>query len=413
MAETHIRQSPAPVTSDDLQGLDDRKRQEHALIVLEALELRPGLILNGFRIADIRGMARGIRIEFECDNQRFGVVLERRDPARRCFASTASFNIVHERLPESMGRQLAFWLHRFAELLLERDPGSLDPQLQDARLSNAHADCLEHMFRLLPNSGDPQVGSLCGQLTTLVRNGILDADFIEPSFTLGRLGFRLGVNATSRRNGPSGRAPLARSLLDTFGLSNAVDDGFLDEWLSDEARELFLGIEIADQGVRQKVYLRTRTPDGASLLNAARALGIGSEQRYSNMLQILSMDYRAGKLSGHKLYVKISSSEAREMSGQKLLVPFLDELGLLVPSMTFYHAFRFAREEALGSALYAEFPTPVPARVGLAYALRADDQKSERFLRGLLEAVPLCVSTLSETLYAGAPRHIYLSLFKR
>jgi len=395
------------VASDDSHSATD-----HALDLLDRLGLRPDTVLDRYRIVSIRSIRRGIHVEIEAQGHRFGIVLEPRDPARRCFASTASFNIVHEPLPEAVGREAIVCLRHFAHLMLERDPGGLDPRFNEAGLS-VHVAHFETLFGHLPYADQPTVRSLSARLLALLRDGHLSPDFIEPSFTLGQRSFRIGVNATTRNRRPSERVPLTQQLLEMFELPGALDRGFLDDWLSDVEREVFLGIDVGNDGVRQKVYLRTKSPDTAALLESARSLGLDCDTFASSALQILSLDYVAGRLTGHKLYAKTSCEEACAMNGHQLLVPFLKEMGLLSPELTFYHSFRLAREERLGAALYAEFPTPVPASVAFSYASRANDPESERFFRELVQAVPLSVSTLSETLHKGAPRHVYLTLLKR
>jgi hypothetical protein len=393
----------APDTIDAPTATDAIDAGEAARL-LAVLGLVHGAALAGARIAAPARTVDGVRLRFitgDAAGAPLAIDLRPRDPARPCFARTATRDLIHPPWTDAATARARPLLAALASHLTARDDGglarALRPSPPSAEVRRADTIASTHAHAGWPAPVDPRAAEFHACVLALRAAAHLGPATVEPSVALGRPDeWRLLVNPSVRRAGVD-RAAQTGALLTTLDAPGWLHD-LARRWLDDAGRSLFIGVAAAALRVRTKLYLpvpnaTTRAAAAALLARATPAAEVA----------IVAIDVEGGALIAHKDYARLAPTAARaEFAGP--LLALVEERGLLLGELPLLRARRSAPDEQpIDAALHVDVRAFPQLELGVAWATACGDHAAAARLAGRTARV------LSATGGDRGPCHVYLA----
>lgn len=366
------------------------------------LELAPwqlaiGAELAGHRLAAATRDGAAVRLQFVGAAGAIAIDLHPRDPARPCFARTASLDLTHPPLADAAVVAARPLFAAIAAHLAARDDGALAAALAAPPAPARDAPPL--WPPAWPAVADPIVAAVLATATALSARGLLDPAVVEPSVALGAADApRLLINPAVPGPGRD-RAAIAARLLAAAGAPPAMIAA-AQAWLAEPARAALLGVAAAAAGpARSKLYLAT--PRAAD--RAAAAALLGGPAPAADVTQ-LAIDAVGDRVVAYKHYAPLTAAAARATHAGALTALLADR-GLLLGELPLHGGTRLAPDGAvLDRALHVDVRRFAQLALGAAWAEAAGDARAA----ARIAASGRATRVLSETLGAATGRHVYL-----
>lgn len=365
---------------------------------LAAAQLALGAALAEYRLAAASRDGAAVRLQFVGAAGAVAIDLHPRDPARPCFARTASLDLTHPPLADAAVIAARPLFAAVAAHLAARDDGALA-----AALATPPAPALDAPPPLWPPAwpavADPIVAAVLAIAAELGARGALDPAVVEPSVALGAAdAARLLINPAVPGPGRD-RAAIAARLL-TAAAAPPTVIAAAQAWLAEPARAALIGVAATAGGpARAKLYLATpRAADRA----AAVAL-LGGPTPAADVTQ-LAVDTIGARVVAYKHYAPLTAAAARATHAGALTALLADR-GLLLGELPLLGCVRRGPDGAvLDRALHVDVRRFAQLALGVAWAEAAGDPRAA----ARIAASGRATRVLSETLGAATGRHVYL-----
>ncbi len=360
-------------------------------------QLAIGAELAGHRLAAVTRDGAAVRLRFVGAAGAVAIDLHPRDPARPCFARTASLDLTHPPLADAALIAARPLFAAIAAHLATRDDGTLHAALAAPPAPAQDAPPL--WPPAWPAAADPIVAAVLAVAAELCSRGLLDPAVVEPSIALGAVDApRLLLNPAVPGPGRD-RAAIAARLLAAAAAPPAVI-ALARAWLAEPTRGALLGVAAAAGGpARAKLYLAT--PRAAD--RAAAAALLGGPAPAADVSQ-LAVDAVGERVVAYKHYAPLTAAAARATHAGALTA-LVDARGLLLGELPLLGCTRLAPDGAvLDRALHIDVRRFAQLGLGVAWAEAADDARAA----ARIAASGRATRVLSETLGAATGRHVYL-----
>ncbi|MBL8620519.1 MAG: radical SAM protein [Myxococcales bacterium] len=365
-------------------------------IDLAPLRLPIGAALAEHRLVAAARDGAAVRLQFVGAAGAVAIDLHPRDPARPCFARTASLDLTHPPLADAAVIAARPLFAAIAAHLAARDDGDLAAAL--AAPPTPVVDAAPLWPAAWPAVADPSVAAVLAAAAALAARGLLDPAVVEPSVALGAADApRLLINPAVPGPGRD-RAAIAAQLLAAAGAPPAMIAA-AQAWLAEPARTALLGVAAAGGPARSKLYLAT--PRAAD--RAAAAALLGGPGPAADVTQ-LAIDAVGARVVAYKHYAPLTAAAARATHAGALTALLADR-GLLLGELPLLGCTRLAPDgAALDRALHVDVRRFAQLGLGAAWAEATGDARAA----ARIAASGRATRVLSETLGAATGRHVYL-----
>jgi hypothetical protein len=238
-----------------------------------------------WRLDNVHGDARGVRLRFVTGSHHVMVRLDPLDVGRRAYAVSKSVSISHGALPQVVAKSALQLVSGVAAAVVSTDRGHLAAEIERVRRGFSATDAVyvEAILKRLPAADNRAAARFIEAVVTCVNNEEVPVWVVEPSFRAGERSFRLSVNATLRNAGEHGHHTDVRHAVQTWrrlcvaaGLPAVVPEAQVDSWVRRADHHAYVGVTYGGKKQRSKLYFHAPEHAFLSFVSILPVFGFNS-----------------------------------------------------------------------------------------------------------------------------------------